>query len=113
MASDQLIELDSSGAITKIQDSYQYTSLEMSKRIGYWVLIVIAAIFIIYLIYFIYNDLLKRKVFLLMKQLGIILPVVFLSMVVLSFSVYSSFSAELRSDTNKKLKILAGNRNIW
>jgi len=106
---EQIIELDTEGNILQIMDSYRYSKLEMLERIGFWVIVAALIILMIYTIRFIYVSLMKRKVYLLMKQLIFILPVLVICMAWLSYSVFQSVSMEKKQDTYKQLKILAAN----
>ncbi|OMF21923.1 hypothetical protein BK133_27540 [Paenibacillus sp. FSL H8-0548] len=108
-SSDRVIQLNSNGAIVDVQDSYRYSYLVIGQRIGYWLLLLLLAVVVVYTIRFVYVNVMKRKVFLLLKQLAVILPVVLISMVGLSYSVYSSFAIEMKDDTYKQLRLLAGN----
>ncbi len=107
--SDQVIQLNTKGAIVDVQDSYRYSYLVIAQRIGYWLLLLVLIAVVVYTTRFIYVDIMKRKMFLLLKQLAVILPVVLISMGGLSYSVYSSFALEMKDDTYKQLKLLAGN----
>ncbi len=107
--SDQIIQLDPKGKILSLFSGFQYPAKDMWKGIGYWVLIGIVAALVLYDIRFIYIHVMKRRLFLLLKQMIVIVPVVLLSMVGLSYSVYSSFSDEMRADTLRQLELLAGN----
>lgn len=108
-ASEQLVTLSSDGSIVDIKQSYRYTNMIIAKRIGYWVLLFLLLAIVAYTVRMIYVDVLNRKIFLLLKQLAVILPVVLLSMTGLSYSIYSSFAAEMRDDTYKQLRMLAAN----
>jgi adenylate cyclase len=107
--SDQLVQLSSNGAIESIQSSFHYPKSDIWLKLGYWILILALVVIVITLIRFVYIHVLRRKLFLLLKQLAMIIPVVLLLMVGLSYSVYSSFSREIKEDTNNQLLLLAGN----
>jgi adenylate cyclase len=106
---DQLVQLLPDGAIAAVHTSFQYPISQMIQKIGYWVLILAFAVLLVTSMRFIYVHVLKRKVYLLLKQLAVLIPVVLLLMLGLSYSVYSSFSKEIKDDTNNQLKMLAGN----
>lgn len=107
--SDQLITLSREGKILSYETGYQYTGTERWLKLGYWLLIaaevVLAAIFL----RLFYVQVMRRRVFLLLKQLGLIVPVVLLFMGVLSYSVSHSVSGEIERSTESQLKLLAGN----
>ncbi len=107
--SDQVVKLSVSGAIESVESGYHYPKLTMWLKLGYWLLLLVFVLIIGMLIRHIYIHMLKRKFFLLLKQLAMIIPVVLLLMAGLSYSIYSSFSREIKDDTNNQLLLLAGN----
>lgn len=107
--SDQIIWMNPNGTVLDIQHSYRYSLWHLAERFGYWLLLFGLAALVVYTSRFVYVEVMKRKVFLLLKQLAVILPVVLVSMATLSYAVYSSFATEMRDDTYKQLKLLAGN----
>ncbi|MGI2296669.1 HAMP domain-containing protein [Paenibacillus sp. GXUN7292] len=108
-ATDQMILANADGQIEKVLTGYKYPVPVVLKKVLYWFLIAVFAVSLFMTARMIYIDFMKRKLFLLVKQLAVILPIVLISMVGLSYSVYTSFSAEMKADTYKQLKILAAN----
>ena len=112
-AADHLIRVDATGRITDVTDSYRYPFSTVLKRLFYWLLIVLTAVFAALLFRAIYIDLLRRRISLLLKQLAAIFPIVLVSMWVLSDAVYNSFSSEMKSSFYQQLEVLAVNgRNL-
>jgi len=109
--SEQVIELDTKGQIVQFYDGYRYSSMHVLLAILFWAFAALLLLIAIYTLKFVYSDMMKRKMYLLMKQLLIILPVLLLCMAWLSYTVYQSVSAEKKQDTFKQLKILAANGN--
>lgn len=106
---DQLVQLTPKGDILSYKTGYHLPRLAMWLKLGYWALIAAMGVMLPTLIRFVYVRLLRRKLFLLLKQLAIIIPVVLLFMGGLSYSVYTSFSSEIKKNTESQLKLLAGN----
>jgi len=112
-AADHLIRLDATGRITDVTDSFRYPFSTVLKRLSYWLLIGLTAVFAAFLFRAIYIDLLKRKISLLLKQLAAIFPIVLVSMWLLSDAVYKSFTAEMKASFYQQLELLAVNgRNL-
>ncbi|MFD2114174.1 adenylate/guanylate cyclase domain-containing protein [Paenibacillus yanchengensis] len=102
-----VLQLD--GTVTASLDKYRYPAMEQGKKILCWLLLLIAVTTFIVLLRVLYIDVMKRMLSLLLKHLLVILPIVLLSMAGLSYSVYTSFSSEMKADTYKQLQILAAN----
>ncbi|HIW32420.1 MAG TPA: HAMP domain-containing protein [Candidatus Paenibacillus intestinavium] len=109
--SEHIIELDSQGQVANIYDGYKYSSMHNVLAVAFWIIAALLLFVVIYTIRFIYRDMMKRQMYLLMKQLLIILPVLLLCMAWLSYTVYQTVSAEKKQDAFKQLKILAANGN--
>lgn len=107
--SNHVISLNADGEIIDVQNSFRYAYSVMIMKLGYWLLIVLFVMMLFYTLRFVYIHVMKGKIYLLLKQLGVILPVVVLSMIGLSYSVYTSFSVEMKQETYAQLELLAGN----
>ncbi|MBP1932255.1 HAMP domain-containing protein [Ammoniphilus resinae] len=107
--SDQLVQMNPNGEIIDVLTSFHYSPKIVWMGFGYWLLLGLFGFLLVLDIRHIYVYILGRRVSLLLKQLGVIIPVVLLSMVGLSYSVYSSFSGEMKADTQGQLELLAGN----
>ncbi|TBL80787.1 adenylate/guanylate cyclase domain-containing protein [Paenibacillus thalictri] len=106
---DNLVQLLPDGSISTVHSSFYYSWKLLGFKVGYWGLMALMLLLLLLDIRFVYVHLLKRKVSLLVKQLAVIIPVVLMSMIGLSYSVYSSFAGEMRNDTQRQLELLAGN----
>lgn len=106
---DHVINIDEDGKVIQIMDSYTYGTWDMAQKIIFWLLVIALIATLIYTIRHVYKVMLDRKVYLLMKQLLLILPVLCICMAWLSYTVYQSVSMEKKEDTFKQLKILAAN----
>ncbi|RUS45891.1 HAMP domain-containing protein [Cohnella sp. AR92] len=106
---DQLILMSPKGDILSYKTGYRYPRLDMWLKLGYWALIAAFVVLFPIFVRFFYIHILRRRLFLLLKQLAIILPVVLLFMGGLSYSVYTNFSSEIKKNTESQLKLLAGN----
>lgn len=100
---------NSAGELQQAIDSYNYNGAHFVKRILFWVIVIGLALLLLYTLRFIYIDILQRKLFMVLKQLLIVIPMLALCMTWLSITVYKTFSAELKEDTFSQLKILAAN----
>lgn len=106
---DQLIELSPEGKILSYETGYRYPGSDRWSKVGYWLLIAAEAVLAAMFLRLFYVQVLRRRVFLLLKQLGLIVPVVLLFMGALSYSVSHSVSGEIKHSTESQLKLLAGN----
>ncbi len=107
--SDHIIQLLPNGEIIAVKDGYRHAWGEIAAKIAYWLAIVAALLLILLTIRYFYIHIMKRRTYLLMKQLLLIIPVVLVSMIGLSYSVYGFFSAEMKSDALQQMKLLASN----
>ena len=106
---EHIIELDAAGNIAAVREGYRYPLAVMAMRTAYW-LVCAWLVYLIFAIFrFVYVHLLRRKVYLLLKHLLAILPIVLASMIFLSYSVYNSFSAEMKTSIRNQLELLAVN----
>ncbi len=106
---DQIIEVDPTGRIANWTSTYQFPKATVWLRFAYWALIAAAAASFFATIRHMYVHLMKRRISLLVKQLGVIIPIVLAAMVGLSYSVYESFTNEMKEETRGQLMLLAGN----
>jgi len=107
--SDRILQFDLNGDFLALHEGYRIPFPLIAKRFGYWLLILVSALLLQMTIRSLYVDVLKRRVYLLLKQLAAILPIVIVSMLILSYNVYNSFSSEMKETTYKQLKLLAAN----
>ncbi len=106
---DAVVLLNGDGSVHQLYASFDYPSQLVLKRLAVWLLIAAWVGLFIYALRILYIDIMKRRLFLLLKHLAVVLPIVLLSMAGLSYSVYSSFSSEMKADSYKQLRILAAN----
>ncbi|THF73396.1 adenylate/guanylate cyclase domain-containing protein [Cohnella fermenti] len=106
---DQIVALSPAGDVLSYETGYHYPQSDMWLKLGYWLLIVAEAVLAVTFLRLVYVHLFRRRVFLLLKQLALIIPVVLLFMAGLSYSVSHSVSAEIKKNTDSQLKLLAGN----
>ena len=109
VAADQLLRIADDGTILTTQSGYAYPWSTIAMRIVYWALLLALAGVSIALLRFGYVHVLRRKVSLLLKLLAVFVPMVLLSMLALFYSVYQSFSGEMKEDTFRQLQLLASN----
>jgi len=109
VAADQLLRLGGDGTILERQRGFDYPWTTVALRLFYWVLLLALAVVAVGLLRFGYIHVLRRKVSLLLKLLAVFVPMVLLSMLALFYSVYQSFSGEMKEDTFRQLQLLAGN----
>ncbi|MFS0726564.1 HAMP domain-containing protein [Paenibacillus sp. 1P07SE] len=109
VAADRLLLVGSDGAIAGMQSGYSYRWGSIALRVAYWGLMLVLAGLAFALLRFGYIHVLRRKVSLLLKLLAVFVPMVLLSMLALFYSVYQSFSGEMKEDTFRQLQLLAGN----
>jgi class 3 adenylate cyclase/HAMP domain-containing protein len=107
--SDRIIRFDANGGFVAMHDGYRIPFSIIARKFGYWLLILASAVFVLLTLRSLYVDVLQRKVYLLLKQLAAILPIVLVSMIILSYTVYTSFSKEMKESTYNQLKLLAAN----
>ncbi|WP_309120053.1 HAMP domain-containing protein [Paenibacillus sp.] len=106
---DQIIEVDPTGRIAHWTSTYRYPTATIWLRYAYWALILAAAASFFATIRHLYVRLMKRRISLLVKQLGVIVPIILAAMVGLSYSVYDSFTNEMKEEMRGQLMLLAGN----
>lgn len=90
-------------------DTYRYPLRTVLFRFGYWLLVALTALSFFATLRSAYTDLMNRRVSLLIKQLGVIVPMILAAMIGLSYSVYASFTTEMKEEMRAQLMLLAGN----
>jgi class 3 adenylate cyclase/HAMP domain-containing protein len=106
---DSIIQADPSGTIRTVTDSYRYPWSTILLRFGYWGLIIALPLMIFLTIRYAYIHLMKRSVSLLVKQLGVLIPIILVAMIGLSYTIYVSFSNKMIEQMRSELELLAGN----
>jgi len=106
---DQIVRVDPTGRIIDWTNTYKFPKKTVWLRYGYWALIAAAAASFFATARFMYVHLMKRRISLLVKQLGVIVPIILAAMVGLSYSVYASFTNEMKEEMRSQLMLLAGN----
>lgn len=101
--------LNTAGELQFVTDSYTYNKSQTGLHIFFWLIVIAMVAMVVYTIRYIYVAVLQRKLFLLLKQLLLIIPLLVICMAWLSYTVYQSFSDQLKQDTFNQLKILASN----
>ncbi|MCI3920945.1 HAMP domain-containing protein [Paenibacillus sp. TRM 82003] len=91
------------------RSTYRYPQPTVLLRFAYWALIALAAAAFLATVRHAYVHLMKRRVSLLVKQLGVIVPIILAAMIGLSYSVYLSFTTEMKEEMRGQLMLLAGN----
>ncbi|OPH59780.1 hypothetical protein BC351_20070 [Paenibacillus ferrarius] len=97
------------GTITPSLVEVQYSSAMQTKVILLWSLAVVGIILLLIAVKIIFFNLLQRRLPLMMKQIFILIPVIAVSMILLSTVIYTSFSKKMEEETFSELILLARN----
>ncbi|MEC0227843.1 adenylate/guanylate cyclase domain-containing protein [Paenibacillus alba] len=97
------------GTITPSLFEAEYSSAMQTKVILLWSLAIVGIILLLIAIKIIFFNLLQRRLPLMMKQIFILVPVIAVSMILLSTVIYTSFSKKMEEETFSELILLARN----
>jgi class 3 adenylate cyclase/HAMP domain-containing protein len=106
---DAIIQADPSGTIRAVKDSYHYPWSAILLRFCYWGVIIAIPLMVFLTMRYAYIHLMKRSVSLLVKQLGVLIPIILVAMIGLSYTIYVSFSNKMVEEMRGELELLAGN----
>ncbi|MEI7025490.1 HAMP domain-containing protein [Paenibacillus sp. y28] len=107
----QVLEIGAGGQITKVQDRYYYTGGLIAARAGYWVMLAAAVALLLFTVRYVYIHVLNRRLSLMVKQIGVFIPLMVLCMGALAGVVYQMFTIKLEDEVRKELILLAHNGN--
>ncbi|MGG1513882.1 adenylate/guanylate cyclase domain-containing protein [Paenibacillus oryzisoli] len=97
------------GTLTSSMEEALYNHKDRTHMIVVWAVGVAGLLLLLWLIKIVYFDLLDRRVPLMIKQITILIPVIALSMILLSTVIYNSFSKKMEEETFSELVLLAKN----
>ncbi|MGG1550296.1 adenylate/guanylate cyclase domain-containing protein [Paenibacillus ferrarius] len=97
------------GKLTPSMEEALYSRKDRTHDIVVWSVGVAGVLLLLWLIKIVYFDLLDRRVPLMVKQITILIPVIALSMILLSTVIYTSFSKKMEEETFSELVLLAKN----
>ncbi|RAV09221.1 adenylate/guanylate cyclase domain-containing protein [Paenibacillus contaminans] len=110
---DRIMQLGSNGEVKRTIDSALYSGGYRSMRLLTWgaALVALIAFSAAALIYYVY--VMKRRISLMLKQIMVFVPIIVISMSVLSYFIYTNFSKKLEEESLRELAMLAHNgRNL-
>ncbi|WP_409341891.1 adenylate/guanylate cyclase domain-containing protein [Paenibacillus sp. MBLB4367] len=112
-AIDRIMQLGSDGKVMRTADSALYSGSYRATRWLTWgaALLSLFAFAVAVLIF--YLHVMKRRVSLMLKQIIVFVPIIVISMSVLSYFIYTNFSKKLEEESLRELAMLAHNgRNL-
>ncbi|MEX1030880.1 MAG: adenylate/guanylate cyclase domain-containing protein [Paenibacillaceae bacterium] len=74
-----------------------------------WLAGLATVILILVAFWMIYDSLMKRRISIILKQIMVFVPIIIISMVVLSYIIFTSFSVKMKLEVEKQLQLLAHN----
>lgn len=105
--SKRIIMLDAQGNVLLNTNRIHYPKSVVYHRIFSWIMVcLLLCAVVLFKIYF-YRDILKRKLSLIFKQIIIFTPVIFIAIIVISFSTYRNLYKRYEAEIYKKLKVAA------
>lgn len=104
-----LIKMDNSGKIVSSLSSYAYPGDMIVRRYVFWLAALIEAALLLLLARFIYIRFLERKLPLLLKFFLAFVPILVISMLWLSDTIYRNLSDKLELEIRQNLALLASN----
>ncbi|MDQ0891127.1 adenylate cyclase [Paenibacillus sp. V4I9] len=99
----------SDGTITPSLVEALYSEATRTKAIILWSIAIAGILLLLYAIKIVFFNLLQRRLPLMMKQIIILVPVIAVSMILLSTVIYTSFSKKMEEETFSELLLLAKN----
>ncbi|KRE50108.1 adenylate/guanylate cyclase domain-containing protein [Paenibacillus sp. Soil724D2] len=105
----QINRLLPDGTITTSMVEAQYSEAVKTKAILLWSIVIAGILLVLYAIKLVFFNLLQRRLPLMMKQIFILVPVIAVSMILLSTVIYTSFSTKMEEETFSELLLLAKN----
>lgn len=106
---NQLVQLLPDGTITKQLTSKTFPSSTLKWRYAAWALVLLEAILFVLLTRLVYIGPLQRRVPLILKFLLAFVPIVLISMLILSKLVSTNLSVKLEEEIRQNLALLAAN----
>lgn len=97
------------GTITPSMIEALYSQDTKIKFILLWSIAIVGIFLVLYAMKIVFFNLLERRLPLMMKQILILVPVIAVSMILLSTVIYSSFSKKMEEETFSELILLAKN----
>ncbi|WP_261302815.1 adenylate/guanylate cyclase domain-containing protein [Paenibacillus andongensis] len=97
------------GTITPSMVEAQFSEAMKTKAILLWSIAIAGILLVLYATKLVFFNLLQRRLPLMMKQIFILVPVIAVSMILLSTVIYTSFSKKMEEETFSELTLLAKN----
>ena len=94
--------------ISEVSDAVYTKNSSISIWIT-WLTAITAAILTLIALWIIYDGLMKRRISIILKQIMVFVPIIIISMIVLSYIIFNSFSVKMKSEVEKQLQLLAHN----
>ncbi|MDR6881026.1 adenylate/guanylate cyclase domain-containing protein [Bacillus sp. 3255] len=107
--SAQINRLLPDGTITPSMVEALFSQSAKTRAILLWSVAVAGVMLVLYALKIIFFNLLQRRLPLMMKQILILVPVIAVSMILLSTVIYNSFSKKMEEETFSELILLARN----
>lgn len=107
--SDHISKMDVNGRISTDSSQTDYSNHWMFMCWFVWTQIILSALLLLWLLHIIYAHLMQRRVSLLLKQIIVFVPLIIVSMILLSLLIYSNYSKELADSVASDLKLLSHN----
>lgn len=105
--SDRVFGVRPDGQIYFVAERARYSPGRVFYGCFVWLLALCAAGLLIYACRIIYVDVMGQKVSLMLKQIVVFVPIIVISMMIISGMVYKSFSVKFENEMYGKLKMLA------
>ncbi|MBO9605473.1 MAG: HAMP domain-containing protein [Paenibacillaceae bacterium] len=86
-----------------------YSAAIMSGRWLVWAVAVVSALGLLWAVKLLYVNIMRRRISLILKQIFVFVPIIVASMGLVSYVVYTNFSAKLEDETIRELALLARN----
>lgn len=104
--SDNIINMDKDAKINYVKNSAEYWFKIFSLRLLIWIFVMAEVILMIRVIYLVYFRIMNKKVYLLLKQVLVFVPIVITSIIVVASMMYSTFIKQYEAELDNNLSFV-------
>jgi adenylate cyclase len=108
-ASNSVQHYDANGQWISSSSEAKFNKSKMIEVWLIWLIALTTVILIFIALWLIYDGLMKRRISIILKQIMVFIPIIVISMAVLSYIIFTSFSVKMKLEVEKQLQLLAHN----
>ncbi|WP_219837872.1 adenylate/guanylate cyclase domain-containing protein [Paenibacillus sp. R14(2021)] len=107
LLADRIMKQSSNGAVTSLTDQITFSGSEQFRLWLVWGAAAGSVLLLIAVCWLIYLHVMRRRISFFLKQMVAFVPLIIVSMIVLSNSIYDGFSGKMEEEMKRELSVLA------